>query len=272
MGSPEWVPAAGTVFSVDEPTSDSAMPGGPPARAAEIRHVPAGGISVYANPGTHSENIAELPSGYEVTVIGRRPPWVHIQASDGLDGWVDGTALAGIAVGAAAPARSSVDVPDATPFVASAPHTVVEKKRGSILLATGPVIGALGGLIAILGAALPWIQAVNGPDDADAFHISVRILTGWDQAAKGGWELGWVIFAIGAVAAVVSMISGGGIVRCILGLVIILMAVIFVLQTQDFLTTADTGLGTGTNVWNLVDYGVLVTSGGGLLMLFAPSR
>lgn len=263
---------AGTVLSVDEPTSDSAMPGGPPARAAEVRHVPAGGISVYANPGTDSENIAELPSGYEVTVVGRRPPWVHIQASDGLDGWVDGTALAGIAVGAAPPQPATVDVPDATPFQASVRHTVVEKKRGSILLATGPALGALGALIAILGAALPWIKAVNGPKDADAFQIAARVLSGWDQVAKGGWKLGWVIFAIAAVAAVVSMISGGGIVRRILGVVIVLIAVVFVLQAQDVLTNADEGLGTGTNVWDLVDYGVLVTFGGGLLMVFAPSR
>lgn len=227
---------------------------------------------MYASPGTDSENIAELPSGHEVTVIGRRPPWVHIQSSDGLDGWVDGTALAGIAVGAAPPPPSTVDVPDATPFQASVRHTVVEKKPGSILLATGPALGAFGALIAILGAALPWVQAVNAQDDVDAFNMPVRILTGWDQVAKGGWELGWVIFAIAAVAAVVSMISGGGIVRRILGAVIVLIPIVYVLQTQDLITSSNAGLGTGTNVWDIVDYGVLVTFGGGLLMVFAPSR
>jgi hypothetical protein len=247
------------------------MPGAP-ARPVEVRHVPAGGISVFATPDASLAPIAELPSGFEVNVVGRRPPWVHIQAGDGLDGWVDGTALAGIAVGAHQVEPSTVEVTDATPFVAKVRHTVVEKKRGSFLLALGPALGALGGLIAILGAALPWIQAINGPDDANAFKIGARILTGWDQVAQGDWKLGWVIVVIAGVGALISMISGGGIVRRILGLLIVLIAVIFVLQSQDFLTSRDAGLGTGTNVWDLVDYGVLVTFGGGLLMLFSPSR
>ena len=239
--------------------------------SAEVRHVPASGISVYPSPDASLAPIVELPSGYEVTVIGRRPPWVHIQAEDGLDGWVDGSALAGIAVGAA-PVPETVEVPDATPFQASVRHAVVEKKRGSLLLATGPVLGAIGGLIAILGANLPWLK-VSGPSDlADAFHISARVLGGWDQAAKSGWKLGWVIVVIAAVGTLVSMISGGGIVRRSLGVVVVLIAVVFVLQTQDYLNTADAGLGTGKNVWDLLDFGVLVTFGGGLVMVFAPSR
>ena len=47
---------------------------------------------------------------------------------------------------------------------------------------------------------------------------------------------------------------------------------VYVLQQQDWLTTTDRGLGTGLNVWDVVDNGVLVTFGGGLLMVFAPSR
>ena len=42
---------------------------------------------------------------------------------------------------------------------------------------------------------------------------------------------------------------------------------VYVLQQQDLLTTNERGLGTGLNVWDVVDYGVLVSFGGGLVML-----
>lgn len=257
---------------MDEPTSTPGMPGGPPGRAAEVRHVPAGGISVFAHPDASVAPIAELPSGYEVAVVGRRPPWVHIQAGDGLDGWVDGTELAGVAVGAA-PVPDPVPAAAPGPFAVTTRSAVVEKKKGSVLLATGPVLGAIGGLIAILGAALPWVQVFETPiSEADAFNLPARVLTGWDQAFKGGFELGWVIVILAGLGAVLSMISGGGIVRRLLGFVLVILSAVYVLQTQDFLNSASQGLGTGLNVWDVVDYGVLVTFGGGLLMVFAPSR
>ena len=248
------------------------MPGGAPGRAAEVRHVPAGGISVYATPDPSRAPIAELPSGYEVTIAGRRPPWVHIQGGDGLDGWVDGSALAGVAVGAN-PVPETEFVPDAHPFQVSVRSLVVEKKRGSLLLALGPALGALGGLIAILGAALPWVQVFNTPiSDVNAFNLPARVLGGWPDAYQGGFALGWVITIMAGIGALVSMISGGGIVRRILGFVIIVICAVYLLQTQDLLTTANRGIGTGLNVWDIVDYGVAVTFGGGLLMLASPSR
>ena len=88
---------------VDEPTSNPARPGAPPGRPAEVRHVPEGGISVYEHPDGSVPAIAELAGGDELRIVGRRPPWVHVQTDGGLDGWVDGTALAGVAVGAAPP-------------------------------------------------------------------------------------------------------------------------------------------------------------------------
>jgi Bacterial SH3 domain len=247
------------------------MPGGPPSRPTEVRHIPAGGISVYAAPDASGAPIAELPSGYEVSIVGRRPPWVHIQGGDGLDGWVDGTALAGIAVGA-----HQVEPPPmiSDNSVAVAPGSVVIEKKGStFLFATGPVLGLVGAAVAILGAALPWVKTAGVRlDGVDAFDLPVRILNGWDQAAKGGYRIGWVILILAAIGGLVSLISGGGIVRRVLGFVIVIMAIVYVLQTQDFITSADRGLGTGFNVWDLVDYGVLVTFGGGLLMVFSPSR
>ncbi len=248
------------------------MPGGAPVRAAEVRHVPAGGIPVFAAPDASVAPVAELPSGHEVTVVGRRPPWVHIQAGDGLDGWVDGTALAGVAVGANAVPETDF-VPDAHPFQVSNRARVVEKKRGSLLIALGPALGALGGLIAILGAALPWVQVFNAPiSDVSVYHLPVRVLSGWSEAYHGGFALGWVITIVAGVGALVSMISGGGIVRRILGFAVMMMCAVYLLQTQDLLSSADRGLGTGLNVWDIVDYGVAVTFGGGLLMLSSPSR
>jgi hypothetical protein len=46
----------------------------------------------------------------------------------------------------------------------------------------------------------------------------------------------------------------------------------YVLQQQSFLTSNDLGIGTGLNVWDVADYGVVVSLVGGLVMTFAPSR
>ncbi len=149
---------------------------------------------------------------------------------------------------------------------------VVEKKGSSLLLGTGPVIGAIGGVIAILGTALPWVQSVGLLTEVDAFGLSWHVLNGWDDATKSGLSLGTLLVILAGIGLVVSLISGGGIVRRVLGFVIIVICAVYVLQTQDLLTTSNRGLGTGLNVWDIVDYGVLATFGGGLVMLFAPSR
>ena len=241
-------------------------------RPAEVRHVPDGGISVYANPDASVPAIAELPGGDELRVVGRRPPWVHIQTDAGLDGWVDGTALAGVAVGAAPVVEPVLTPDDRHPDPSVIRPMVVEKQGSSILLGTGPVIGAIGGVIAILGTALPWVQTIGLLSEVDAFGLSVKVLSGWDDATKGGFELGTLIVLLAGIGVLVSLISGGGIVRRVIGFALIVICAIYVLQTQDLLTTSNRGLGTGLNVWDIVDYGVLVTFGGGLVMLIAPSR
>jgi hypothetical protein len=98
------------------------------------------------------------------------------------------------------------------------------------------------------------------------------VLGGWSEAYKGGFALGWVITIMAGIGTLVSMISGGGIVRRILGILVALVCAVYLLQTQDLLNSANRGLGTGLNVWDIVDYGVAVTFGGGLLMIFSPSR
>jgi hypothetical protein len=232
--------------------------------------VPLGGIAVWAEPDPAEKPIQELPYGYEVTVVGRRGGWVHVQSGDGLDGWVDGSQLAGVASAPVAEADQEGS-PVGPPPVSS---VVVEKSKesSSFRLGRGPVLGAAGGLIAIFGTALPWQQTVENRLEVDAFGIPVRFLTGWEELADQGFALGWLIVILAAVGAIVSIISGGGIVRRILGLVIIIVCLVYALQQQDWLTTIDRGLGTGLNVWDVVDVGLGVTLSGGLLMVFAPSR
>jgi hypothetical protein len=253
---------------VDESASPA---GGPPIGRAEVRIVPLGGIAVWAEPDPTEKPMQELPYGYEVTVVGRRGGWVHVHSDEGLDGWVDGSQLAGVGPAPVAEGAADGASPVAPPPVSS---VVVEKSKesSSFRLGRGPVLGAAGGLIAIFGAALPWQQTVENRLEVDAFGIPVRFLTGWEELADKGFALGWLIVILAAVGAVVSIISGGGIVRRILGLLIIIVCFVYALQQQDWLTTTDRGLGTGLNVWDVVDVGLAVTFGGGLLMVFAPSR
>jgi hypothetical protein len=243
-----------------------------PGRPVETRHVPVGGVTVYAHPDAADGSIDELPAGVEVTVAGRRGAWVHIVSGNGLDGWVDGRELAGIAVGAAPVTPAAPPSAAESTTVAPAPLAVVEKQGSSLLLSTGPVLGAVGGIIAILGAALPWQQAGAARLELNAFDIPVRFLGSWDQIAAGGLSIGMLVTILAGIGVVVSMIAGGGIVRRILGFAVFVVCVVYVLQQQDWLTSNELGLGTGLNVWDIADYGVLVSLSGGLLMLFAPSR
>ncbi len=245
--------------------------GGPPIGRAEIRQVPVGGIPVWADPDPTEPPLAELPYGYALVIVGRRGSWVHVQADDGLDGWVDGSQLAGVG------AVPVVDPPPGSEAAGAAPPpapgtVVVEKQPSSFQIATGPVVGAIGALIAIFGTALAWQQTVSNRLEVDAYGIPVRFLSGWENLADKGFALGWLIVILAAVGAVVSIISGGGIVRRILGLAIVIVCVIYVLQQQDWLTTTDRGLGTGLNVWDVIGIGVPVSLFGGLVMLFSPSR
>lgn len=246
---------------------------GPLGRAVETRTVPAGGISLRALPDETGAPVATVVAGREVIVLGRRGAWVHVDAGDGVDGWVTGAALAGVAVGASATAATGGPAAEVTAAsVEPASKAVVEKQRSPLRIGTGPVVGALGGIVAIVGAVLPWQQTVADRVEIDAFDVPVAFLASWEHLAEGGVSLGVVLLVLGAVGTVVSLVAGGGIVRRILGFGIVMLCVVYVLQQQDFLTSSELGLGTGLNVWDVADYGVAVSFAGGIVMTFAPSR
>lgn len=242
---------------------------GPLASVPDVRHVPATGLPVFAAPDDETEPVGALEGGHEVTIVGRRGRWVHLRDGAGLDAWADGSTLAGIARGVASPA----EVPASTRGAVELPAPmVVEKVRAPVRFGTGPIVGAIGGVVAIVGALLPWVQAKGRTVEADAFGIPMRFLSDWQNPAKGGFELGWLVVILAGVGIVVSLVSGGGTARRVLGLALVIVCAMYVLQWQDFLTSGERGLGTGLNVWDLVGYGVAVTFGGGVVMLFSPNR
>jgi hypothetical protein len=134
------------------------------------------------------------------------------------------------------------------------------------------LLGAAGGVLAIVGALLPWQQTVAGRLSISAFDVPVTFLGDWDNLGDGGFSLGALLGIVAGVGAALSVVSGGGVVRRILGFVVVILCAVYVLQQQDFLTSNDFGVGTGLNVWDVADYGVVVSFAGGLLMTFAPSR
>ena len=242
---------------------------GPLSAASEVRHIPASGLAIFAAPEEDAEPVGELEGGHEVTLVGRRGRWVHLRDADGLDVWADGSALAGVARGVAAPTEAPANTPQP---VEPAVPMVVEKARAPLRLGTGPIVGAIGGLVVVAGALLPWVQAKGRDVEADAFDVPLRFLSDWQNLGKSGFELGWLVVILAGIGIVVSLVRGGGIVRRILGLALVIVCAVYVLQWQDFLTSGERGLGTGLNVWDVVGYGVVVTFGGGIVMLFSPSR
>ena len=258
--------------TTESPNSDASVAVGTnhTDRGPDVRRVPPGGLRIWAAPDATSGEVGVLEAGHELSIVGRRGRWVHVRDAQALDAWADGSELAGVALGASE--TDAVPAEPTAPLRPAAPVAVVEKEHHSLLLGTAPVIGVIGALVAGFGAWLPWLQAGADGRQANAFEMSVRTLADWQNAPKPGMSLGWLVVLVAGIGAVLSMIGGGGLFRRVLGFAIVLISAIFVLQFQDLLTAQASGVGTGTNVWDLVDYGVLVTFGGGLVMLIAPSR
>jgi hypothetical protein len=244
---------------------------GPLGTGAETRAVPAGGVSVLAQPDALAAPMAQLLEGHEVLVLGRRGTWVHVDAGGGVDGWVDGRALSGTVAGSAAPASGPASASGGAGGIATPPRSGVATSR-SLQLGFGPVVGALGGILAIVGALLPWQQTVADRLSVNAFDIPLTYLGGWDHLGDGGFSLGAFVAIVAGIATVLSLLRGAGLIRRVLGFVVVVVAAVYVLQQQSFLTTNDLGIGTGLNVWDVVDYGVVVSFVGGVVMTFAPSR
>ncbi len=235
--------------------------------------MPAGGVPVLAEPDDRAAPLAQLLEGHEVLVLGRRGVWVHVDAGGGVDGWVDGRVLAGThgSVIAPAPAAGPSSASDGVGAPAAAPRRRTNT-GSSLQVGFGPVLGALGGTLAIVGALLPWQQAVADRLSVSAFDIPLTFLGGWDNLGDGGFSLGALLAIVAGIGVVLSLISGGGVVRRILGFAVVVVCAVYVLQQQDFLTSNDLGVGTGLNVWDVAGYGVLMSFLGGLVMTFAPSR
>jgi hypothetical protein len=221
-------------------------------------------VSVLAQPDALSTPVAQLLEGHEVLVLGRRGTWVHVDAGGGVEGWVDGRTLSGTVAPSAAPASG----PSST---SGAPGSTVPRSR-SLPVGVGPVVGALGAAVAVVGALLPWQQTVADRLSVSAFDIPLTFLGGWDHLGGGGFSLGAFLAIVAGVGAVASILGGGGPVRRVLGFVVVVVCAAYVLQQQSFLTSNDLGIGTGLNVWDVADYGVVVSFVGGLVMTFAPSR
>src|SRR4051794_32242271 len=215
---------------------------------AETRAVPAGGVPVLAQPDDRATPVAQLLEGHEVLVLGRRGVWVHVDAGGGVEGWVDGRALAGThgPVTAPAPASGPSSASDALRATPAA------RRRGatsgsSLQVGFGPVLGALAGVLAIVGALLPWQQTVADRISVTAFDIPVTFLGGWEHLGEGGFSLGAFLVVVAGGAAAVSGVSGGGGGRRGLGIVIVVLSALLRLPQPGLLTSHDLRGGTGAH-------------------------
>ena len=169
--------------------------------------------------------IAELPSGYELTVVGRRGA-VGARPGGRRARRLGRRHAARRRRGRRGAGRRPTPVPEAaSAATAPAPGTVVvEKQPSSFLLGTGPVLGAIGG--ARSRSSAPRCRGSRPSrtgSRSTRFGIPVRFLSGWEHLGDKGFALGWLIVILAGVGAVVSLISGGGIVRRILGLAIVII-------------------------------------------------
>jgi hypothetical protein len=148
---------------------------------------------------------------------------------------------------AAVPPATSL-VPPAAVVPSSAPHP----------RAFHPV--ALAGSVALLvSLALPWVQGGGG---TYAFDIPIQFL--WDfRQFDGAVKVGFVVSALGILAALLCFFAGTGWVRRICGSLVLIVAVAFVAQ---IFRGVDAFGGTLADLLDTLGAGVYVTAAGAIAL------
>ncbi len=201
---------------------------------------PAGGISVFARPDARTAGRASCPAGEQVRVVGR-DPWVHVRTRG------RGRRLGRRDRSSRGSRWARRRVPRPGPdHRAAVPRStgVVEKQRSPLRLGPAPVVGALGGLVAIVGAALPWLQTVGPPARSTRSGSRGRARRLGPARRRRRSSSAARRARSPAIGVVVSLIAGGGHrPPRSSGSWSSASASCYVLQQQDFLTSDDRGLG-----------------------------
>lgn len=224
---------------------------------APTHRAPASGMDTWQEPGSVPPSGQRLPAGLPVRQVRAWGDWALVACDNGWEAWVDRRRLEPLAPPGHAPAPPSMGSPD-PPFTRD-PVGTADLDRSPIrvgrLTLSAPLVGAA---VAVVACFLPWFS-INGQGVA-AFKLPVAYLVKFDAKASGV-DLGWLVaaLALAAVGLVVHPVSSQA--RKAVGWALVLVASMFVAQTQRAVGQAEAG-----GVFGTLGLGVYLTLAGGLLV------
>lgn len=213
---------------------------------------PPAGLDTWEEPDAAAPPGPRLPGRLPVRRLRAWGDWSRVVCSNGWEAWVDGRQLEPI--GAPRPAGL-----DRSPI----------RVRG--MAVTAPLVGAAAALVSCF---LPWFS-INGIG-VSAFDVPLKFLVDKDDvpvvflggavAGGGGVALGWLLVTVAAGAAALVVRPINVALRRALGWVLVLIATVFLAQTQRLVGQLQAGgvfssLGLGVYVSAVA--GWLIARGGG---------
>jgi len=220
-----------------EPTQEMA-----PAWTA-THAVPSGGVSAWPEPNPELQPTANLEARVQLSVAERRGDWAKVVGSNGWTGWVDARRL--VTLGAVSPATRS----SGFSFGSGKPNAIM-------------LIGAL--LIGV-SALLPWLD--NGLSTFNAMDLSASIL--FDYEGTGSPYIGWVLFALGALALAAGFMAKPTVPAILVGIAAVAVPVLF--AAQIYRLVSDLG-GSFSDLTDVLGFGPAAAFVGGIVTIVGGNR
>ncbi len=174
--------------------------------------------------------------------------------------------------------QAPVAPPPRAPLPAVAPQGL-HYAQGSMVGArppqyAGAIIGALGAIAVIIGSLTSWVAdtpTFGNSVTFNAFKIPFDYLV--DDTSSGftlhNNGVGILLVGLAVLGLATSFIPRSGVIRNICGVGVVIVAILYLIQTQSRLDASSFG---STNLGDLLGVGFYVTAVGGLVMAASPPR
>ena len=203
--------------------------------------VPSGGMSAWSEPNPELQPVTTLDARVQLSVAERRGDWAKVVGSNGWTGWVDARRLTTLG---AKPSTSS-----GLGFGAGKPSPII--------LAGALLIG--------IAALLPWLD--NGFETFNAMDLSASIL--FDYEGTGSPYIGWVLFALGALAIAAGFMAKPTAPTIVVGIAAVAVPVLF--AAQIYRLVSDLG-GSFSDLTDVLGFGPAVALVGGIVAIVGGNR
>ena len=215
---------------------------------APTHSAPDTGLPTRERPEPDAPVGPEVPAGVPVQVVERTGDWARIVCSNDWSAWVERRLLAPMLLAGAG---------------ASAGGTAVvagNLDRSPIRIGPVPVsAGLVGAALAVASCFLPWVSSMG--QGISAFDLPIRFLIDERPTTAAGPKIGWLLVLAAAATVALLFLHAPAMVRRAVGWGLVLVASMFVAQTQRALGSLAAG-----SVFATLGLGVYAALFGGLLV------